>query len=310
VTNCVFIGNWSSNQSGGGINNFDSGAIVVNCTFIENYSGIGGGGIRNGRQNNTPIIINCTFEKNSSDGYHGGGAICNYDCDSTVTNCTFVKNTGKYTGGICNRISNPTITNCILWDNDGEIYNYDCTPIISYCDIKGGYPGTGNIDADPLFVDEVNGDFHLTYTSPCKDTGDNAAITELTDFEGDMRIAYDTVDMGADEFYTHLYYTGHATPGGEVQIKFVGVPNTLPLALCAGTGVLDNSIPTKWGEWWNEWWLKFPIIGPFDFGSIPSPDGVYIFPTTLPPDIPGPYSIPLQAFIGDSLTNLSVMEVE
>jgi hypothetical protein len=156
----------------------------------------------------------------------------------------------------------------------------------------------------------LGNDFHLTFNSPCRDTGDNTAVTELTDYEGDMRIAYGTVDMGADEFYTHLYHTGDATPGGKVEIKFVGLPGTSPLAICSGAGVLDNPIPTNWGEWWNEWWLEFPIIGPIGLGSIPSLDGVYVLPATLPPDIPGPYSIPMQAFVGDSLTNLCVMEVE
>jgi hypothetical protein len=114
--------------------------------------------------------------------------------------------------------------------------------------------------------------------------------------------------MGADEFYTHLYYTGEATPGGTVQNKFLGAPGCA-LAICAGTGVLPDPIPTKWGEWWNEWWLEFPIVGPISLGSVPS-NGVYVLPAVLPPDIPGSYSIPMQAFLGESLTNLCVMEVE
>ena len=39
--------------------------------------------------------------------------------------------------------------------------------------------GLKMIDADPLFVDSTLGDYHLTYTSPCKDTGDNTAVTEI-----------------------------------------------------------------------------------------------------------------------------------
>ena len=78
--------------------------------------------------------------------------------------------------------------------------------------------------------------------------------------------------------------------------------------LAVGSGVLEAPISTPWGEWWNEWWLEFPILGPFHFGSIPS-DGIFVFTATLPPDIPGPYAIPMQAFIGDSLTNHCIMEV-
>jgi parallel beta-helix repeat protein len=292
----------TTQYSGGGIFcDFDSNSVITNNIISGNLAYGNGGGI--GCVNSSPIISNNIITENSADGNSGG--IC------------------------CSDGSSMTITNTILWDNSApngiEIRigskSGPSTLTISYTDLDGGRSsisialnctlnwGVGMIDADPLFVDEVNGDFHLTFTSPCKDTGDNTAVTELTDFEGDLRIAYGTVDMGADEFYTHLYHTGDATPGGTVQIKFVGVPNTAPLALCVGTGVLDNAIQTNWGTWWNEWWLKFPIVGPIDLGSIPSPDGVYVLPATLPPTVPGPYSIPMQAFIGDSLTNVCVMEV-
>ena len=107
-----------------------------------------------------------------------------------------------------------------------------------------------------------------------------------------------------------MYFTGDSTPSGNVDIKFVGYPGTAPVYLWAGSGVLEYPISTSWGDWWNDWWLQFPIFGPIDLGAIPSPDGVYILPATLPPSIPGPYSIPMQALIGNSLTNLCVLEVD
>ena len=106
--------------------------------------------------------------------------------------------------------------------------------------------------------------------------------------------------------YTHLYYTGDATPGGNVEIKFVGLPGTSPVGLCIGTGVLDPPIPSIWGDWY----LAFPIIGPIDLGKIPSPDGVLILPGTIPGSPPPPYSIPMQALIGGELSNLSVLVVK
>ena len=111
--------------------------------------------------------------------------------------------------------------------------------------------------------------------------------------------------MGADEFYTHLYYTGDATPGGNVELKFVGLPGTAPVGLCIGSGVFDPPVKTKWGDWY----LQFPIIGPVDLGNIPSPDGVLIVPGTIPGTPPAPYSIPMQALIGAELTNLCVIQV-
>ena len=166
--------------------------------------------------------------------------------------------------------------------------------------------GSGMIDADPLFVNAVSGDLHLTHTSPCKDTGDNTAITELYDFESDPRIAYSTVDMGADEFFTHMYCTGDAIVGGTVEAKFVGVPGTTPVGWYIGAGILDPPLLSMWGDWY----LKFPIFGPMDLGSITSPEGVLIIPGTIPSSPPPPYSIPMQALIGAELTNLSVLEIK
>ena len=166
--------------------------------------------------------------------------------------------------------------------------------------------GPGIIDADPLFVDPDNGDYHLTFPSPCKDTGDNTAVIELYDFEGDPRIAYGTVDMGADEFYTHLYWTGDATPGGSAALKFVGLPGTAPVQLWLGSGIMDPPMQTKYGEWY----LQFPLLANVGLGAIPSPDGVLVLPFTLPPTTPTPLTLPFQAVIGMELTNRSLLDVK
>ena len=66
--------------------------------------------------------------------------------------------------------------------------------------------GSGMIDADPLFVDPSGDDYHLTWQSPCGNTGDMAAVPPdlKYDFEGDPRIVLGSVEIGADEFYFHL----------------------------------------------------------------------------------------------------------
>jgi hypothetical protein len=263
----------------------------------------------------------------------GGGVYFYSDSHGQIMNNTLSQNSANSGGGIACRINSAVeIKNSILWGNTAKNQGPEIllasqvnpsTCSISSSDLQGGQAsvyvynnctlnwGAGMIDSDPLFVDPAQTVLHLTYPSPCRDSGDaGASKLPEEDMEGDPRIAHGTVDMGADEFFTHLYYTGDGLPGENVHIKFIGLPDTSPVALCLGTGVLDQPIDTLWGTWWNQWWLQFPIVGPIDFGSIPSPDGVLVLEAMIPPDIPGPYSIPMQSFIGNSLTNLCVLEVE
>ena len=111
--------------------------------------------------------------------------------------------------------------------------------------------------------------------------------------------------MEADEFYTHLYWTGDATPGGNVEVKLVGLPGTSPVFLWVGSGVLGAPIPTMYGDWH----LDFPILLTLGLGPIVSPEGVSVLPYTFDPGFPA-MDIPMQALIGAELTNLSVMEVK
>lgn len=305
VTNCTFLHNYTVKEYGGGMCNISSSPVVTDCIFIENEVGyMSGGGMCN-RSNSNPTVTNCIFYKNEA---HTCGGMSNIASNPTIINCTFYENSGVLSpGGIYNQNATPTLTNCILWkDTPQEILNSNSSPIISYCCIDGGYPGTGNISSDPLFVEPVDGDLHLTFRSPCKDTGDNTAVTGIHDFEGDPRIAYGTVDMGADEFYTHLYWTGDATPSGSVALKFVGLPWTTPVQLWLGSGVMDPPMHTKYGDWH----LEFPLLFNATLGSIPNPDGILVIPITLPAGVPTPLTLPLQAGIGLELTNLSVMEVK
>jgi predicted outer membrane repeat protein len=303
---------------GGGICCYTSSTLMNNL-IRDNDAQKDGGGIF--CYFGSPLIGNCIFHGNKAE--RGGGMLGRFCTDLQLVNCTFFNNSADYGGGIhCELSAHMTSANLILWDNFASYgpeiaVMLDGVFIIDHSDVKGGeaslwksgamaFWGPDMIDKEPLFVDSSHGDLHLTFPSPCKDAGDPSAVTEPTDFEGDPRIAYGTVDMGGDEFHTHLYCTGNASPGDEVEVKFIGLPGTAPVGLCIGNAVLDPPLPSMWGDWY----LEFPIIGPIPCGSIPSPQGVLIVPGRIPHTMPAPGSTPMQALIGNELTNLLVLGIE
>ncbi|MBI1826344.1 MAG: right-handed parallel beta-helix repeat-containing protein [Planctomycetes bacterium] len=211
IRNCTFSQNVATNE-GGGIYNNRGKPVITNCRFIHNSSWIGGA-LENWYSNST--IVNCIFVRN--DASSDGGGIDNYNSNPTVTNCTFFGNTTTgFGGGMSNAGGNsvPTVTNCILWDNfPDQITN---RPIVSSCDVKGGWSGVGNINADPLFANANKGDVRLRSGSPCIDAGNNGGVpVGLTmDLDGSPRFTDDRcainagygvgplVDMGAFEAVT------------------------------------------------------------------------------------------------------------
>ena len=201
LANLTLTGNTATSY-GGGLYNFRSSPVLLDCT-LEGNSAEHGGGLYNTFQS-SPTVTNCIFWGNSA--ANGGGMENSGLSSPTVTNCTFWENSGFLGSGIYNRLSSPEVTNCILWGVAfSTIYNEDSSPDVTHSNIKGGFEGAGNINADPRFVDPDNGDFHLRACSPCIDAGNNVEGLPEFDFEGDARI-FDgdgngtaTVDMGVDE---------------------------------------------------------------------------------------------------------------
>jgi hypothetical protein len=138
-----------------------------------------GGGIY--VENGNPLIAFNVMAGNDGLGY--GGAICLWYSNASILNNTITGNhTQLYGGGIFTRYGTPVILNTILWGNSAisgnEIFKLNGDPVVTYCDVQGGYTGTGNIDIDPLFRDTSNLDYHLisiicndTADSPCVDAG-------------------------------------------------------------------------------------------------------------------------------------------
>ncbi len=184
-----------------------SSPTLRNCIVLSNVANQGGGVYV---KNASPQIANCIFARNESS--NEGGGIYTLDSSPVLVNCTLTQNSADRGGGIYSYDSGVNITNCIVWDNmasasGSEILSQGSSTIqVRYCNVKGGHDGEGNIDANPLFGDPVEQDFHLRPGSPCIDAGnDSAAGLQETDFEGHHRIldgnddGVERVDIGADE---------------------------------------------------------------------------------------------------------------
>ena len=200
ITSCTISG-----ATDGGIYCEDSSPTITNCTICGNTEVHDGGGIC--CDGGSPRILNCTISGNS--GGDGGGFHCK-DSSPTITNCTITGNSVRYSGGggvYCTRDAAPVLTNCILWnDTPQEIYVDSGSPLVTYCNVQGGWSGDGNVDADALFA--FPDDFRLMAGSPCIDAGtdyppgglptsDPDGHARSLDGDGDsVAIA----DMGAYEF--------------------------------------------------------------------------------------------------------------
>jgi hypothetical protein len=320
-----FISENVSSTEGGGLHFEDCSPLVVRNTIRDNLAGSYGGGLHADMSGYE--MINNFIHGNHANKMAGG--IMMYTCmpgwsdKPIMIHNTLFGNTADEGGGAMRvQCSEPVIYNTIFWNDDApmgkEIYvTHSYTNLVlQYCDLEGGPAGIfvesgnvtfgdGMIDADPLFVDEGAGDLHLTFGSPCMEAGyNNAPNMPGYDFEGDFRRNFGIADLGADEFHDHLYYTGHATPGGNIAVKIIGLPGTSPVGIFLGSGVLDPPVPTMWGPFH----LEAPWFG-FVLFPVPS-NGVIELPAALPATPPAPYEIPLQALIGDSLSNLSLLRVK
>jgi predicted outer membrane repeat protein len=197
VSACTFSGNIAPN--GGAIFNASSSPALRDCAFSGNQAVLGGG--MNNNVTSHPSVTNCLFTANTAgltpasagDFGHGGGMSNAPGSTATITNCTFTGNSAIVGGGgVYNYNTGPSVTNSILWGNaPDQVVQNAGDPALTHCDVQGGFPGAGNIDADPLFAD---GDGRLSAGSPAIDAGLNAApgLAGITsDLDGNSRFVDD-----------------------------------------------------------------------------------------------------------------------
>lgn len=263
LTDCLFAHNIARGW-GPAINHSGDNFILYNCEFRENISD-GGGTVK--AHGGVYIADNCIFSGNIVEGDGGaietsarrtvisnslfvgniagesGGAIDTHFADyTTIRNCTFSGNTAGDDGGSLFVGDKTKVTNCIFWDESSPVIEFrDTEPLISYCNVQGGWHGEGNIDVDPCFVEPgywdtngtpddpndnlwINGDYHLNsqagrwdsnsqswvmddITSPCIDAGDPNSPISIEPFPNGGRInmgSYGASDEAGKTYFGSL----------------------------------------------------------------------------------------------------------
>ncbi len=192
ILNNLIKNNIGSNFAGGVStdNSYGAHIILKNNIITGNLAGPSGGiYLRNslGRID----IINNTISDNMA-------------TDSSGSNAG-----GVFLDGSYNQIY---LYNNIIWGNSSpsakDIYigyflqSYAYNNDFNSTRVQGNFTSQGNnINADPLFLNSINRDYHLTASSSCIDSGNNSAsYLPSNDVEGRPRILNGVVDMGAYEY--------------------------------------------------------------------------------------------------------------
>lgn len=223
ILNCKILNNIASNFNqhgvGGGIAAYYS--TISNCHIRNNMASSGDGG---GVYLSSSILTNCLVTNNMAIGNNSSGGGVDAVYSSEIKNSTIARNSSnkQNSGGGIHVSSSLTLSNSIVWGNEShnttnnlsdDIYSSNFNTC-SYSAIEGGYSGDSNITLNaqnpPLFVNPsltagaddstANVDWHLQQGSPCINRGDNSAVTDSLDLDGNPRVNEGRVDMGCYEY--------------------------------------------------------------------------------------------------------------
>lgn len=177
IYNCTFYNNRSANGAGGAI--YANPAVGVECRNLLVYSNRSVTGTAGGIYASSNVMLrNCTIVYNQSSGHGGGvyGSVGAYN--SIIYNNTAANSSWN------NWNDSSGFTNCCIgWQSSPAIL------------------GENNITNNPAFIAPLEGNFQLTRTSPCVNTGINEPwMVGAFDLIGRRRISQGIVDRGAYEY--------------------------------------------------------------------------------------------------------------
>jgi hypothetical protein len=285
IGHSAFLSN-AATSIGGGIYG-DEGDIIIHSTIIAGNSVAGnlGGGIYH--SNGNLSLTNSLVSGNKAE--QNGGGIFHSNAGLNVQSTTISGNWASEEGGGIYSLSDMVMVNSIVWGNNNQIEGTEDTNIRFSIIQGGGFPGEGNLDQDPAFLNAINadsaptqaGDFRLSLNSPAIDAGTldtiGLAIPDF-DLDGNPRFL-DRIDIGAYEnsicLRPYLYATdfeggaqGWRTgPNANVNVWSLGTPNgeTINTA-SSGENAWFTDLSTF--EAFSSYYLYSPC---FDFGEAERP---------------------------------------
>jgi len=320
IERCIITGNRAA--VGGGV--YGTATLRHNLIHGNRAERDGGGAYLTGQD------LHCmsnVFHHNTAGGNGGGAVVYGWRSGGIVENTLFHNTAAGHGGGIqINGGSSGLVVNTILWNNVSagagpELHAAGgSATTIRYSVVmrgKGGVAadstssvglGPRFLDLDPRLVDPARGDFHLRATSPCFQAGDptiNRSQLDFIDVEGDPRIVFGAVDIGADEFHPHHYAIGDFRPGRDVTVNAIGPPGVTVvwgLSLHSLTRANPFVIPGVGGIHLLPPILLVPM-------GLTNGDGLATLRLRIPPTFPAPHPAPSQALIGYRLSNLERLAV-
>ncbi|MCA9289757.1 MAG: hypothetical protein KDA25_01440 [Phycisphaerales bacterium] len=288
LRDCVFAGNLTGGIGGAVLAVTNVATAIVNCQFIDNDAGPTGGAVVVGNAS----LANSTFSRNGSQ----AGALTLYS--ATIHHCTF---SAQRTSDIEQYDAPVSISNSILWNSAADpIDTHYENLTITFSDVQGGWPGSGNIDADPLFVQPGSDDVRLGIGSPCVDAGnvallpadvldldDDGDTTEALplDADGEPRVQGAGVDMGAYEGEGAVQVPQASEEDIDMGETVVLVPEGVPFnPLVAPAVILTNTSGPDDGTYLVTQlpWNPHPLGGGYtEFAAVLAmsttmPDGTYL----------------------------------
>jgi len=213
--------------------------------------------------------------------------------------CTAVAN-GRY--GVNKGVSHTgMIFSTVSWNN--TVANYDGLipgELLSSLGDATLAGGNGNVNTDPLFVDEVNGNLRLTASSICVDNGDPVDAPSGFDLSNFPRLLdgklnfFRRVDMGAYEFgHIEQTVTGVVSPGNTINLNLTGTAG-MTTYVFLGVATLELSFKT-FGP------LTVDVSQPsIIFNWLPLPSSV---PLAIPVDFPVGIPVYAQSLGLDGVTS-------